>query len=140
MIVLLYRWSSGLSTGDHWQRWCTPLLVTDWSRRLNSASFAWSDLGHESNALHLATLCRPSSADYEWLEFHTISSRRGCAGMADRHIQLADILEGLADSIGSRLAIVAGESRRTYAELDDRATRLANHLAAQWSERPEGCH
>ena len=51
--------------------------------------------------------------------------------MANRHIQLADILEGLADSIGSRLAIVAGDSRRTYAELDDRATRLANHLAAQ---------
>jgi len=50
--------------------------------------------------------------------------------MTQRHIQIADIIETLADAAGSRLALVAGEERRTYAELDDRATRLANHLSS----------
>ncbi len=51
--------------------------------------------------------------------------------MVARHIQIADILEALADSFGSRGAVVAGDARRTYAELDERATRLANHLREQ---------
>ena len=50
--------------------------------------------------------------------------------MRQRHIQIADILETLADAAGERLALVAGDTRRTFAELDDRATRLANHLAS----------
>jgi fatty-acyl-CoA synthase len=41
---------------------------------------------------------------------------------------LADLFETTADAVGDRLALVAGDARRTYAGLDDRATRLAHHL------------
>lgn len=46
-------------------------------------------------------------------------------------IHLGDIIEALADAVPDRLALVTGTTTRTYAELDERATRLANHLAAQ---------
>lgn len=49
--------------------------------------------------------------------------------MNTRHIQLADILETMADTIPDRVALYAGDVTLTYAELDERATRLANHLA-----------
>ncbi|MFC4058145.1 acyl-CoA synthetase [Planomonospora corallina] len=42
----------------------------------------------------------------------------------------ADLFEGLADAIGERVAVVCGERRVTYAELDAHANRLAHHLAA----------
>ncbi|GAA4612762.1 acyl-CoA synthetase [Actinoallomurus liliacearum] len=47
----------------------------------------------------------------------------------------ADLFEGLADAIGERTAVVVfdaagGTERRTYAELDDEADRLARHLRA----------
>ncbi|GIH89841.1 acyl-CoA synthetase [Planobispora siamensis] len=42
----------------------------------------------------------------------------------------ADLFEGLADAIGDRVAVVCGEDRMTYAELDAHANRLAHHLAA----------
>lgn len=48
-----------------------------------------------------------------------------------RHLQLGDVLETLADTVGDRVAVVAGERRLTYAALDERVTRLANHLATQ---------
>jgi len=51
-------------------------------------------------------------------------------GMAQRHIHLADIIELMADAIGHKTAVITGETTRTYAELDERATRLANHLGA----------
>ena len=41
---------------------------------------------------------------------------------------LADLFELAADTLTDRLAVVAGDERRTYAELDERATRFANHL------------
>ncbi|GAA0948882.1 acyl-CoA synthetase [Nonomuraea longicatena] len=41
----------------------------------------------------------------------------------------ADLFEGLADAIGGRTALVCGERRRTYAELDAEANRLAHYLA-----------
>ncbi|TDE43695.1 acyl-CoA synthetase [Nonomuraea mesophila] len=41
----------------------------------------------------------------------------------------ADLFEGLADTIGDRTAVVCGEERRTYAELDAEANRLAHYLA-----------
>jgi len=44
---------------------------------------------------------------------------------------LADLFEGAADAFGDREYLVAGEERRTYAELEGRANRLAHHLAAQ---------
>jgi fatty-acyl-CoA synthase len=41
---------------------------------------------------------------------------------------LADLFERVADTIPEHLALVCGERRLTYAELDERATRLANAL------------
>ncbi|MEO3887146.1 acyl-CoA synthetase [Nonomuraea sp. B5E05] len=41
----------------------------------------------------------------------------------------ADLFEGLADTIGDRTAVVCGQDRRTYAELDAEANRLAHYLA-----------
>ena len=40
----------------------------------------------------------------------------------------ADVWEMAADALGDRLALVCGPHRRTYAELEDHANRLANHL------------
>ncbi|WP_061299433.1 acyl-CoA synthetase [Herbidospora cretacea] len=42
----------------------------------------------------------------------------------------ADLFEGIADAIGDRTAVICGDARATYAELDTAATRLANHLSA----------
>src|SRR5262245_49015409 len=41
---------------------------------------------------------------------------------------LADLFERVADSIPDRLALIAGERRLTYAQLDERATRVASYL------------
>jgi fatty-acyl-CoA synthase len=41
---------------------------------------------------------------------------------------LADLFEIVADAVPERLALIAGDARRTYRELDDRANRLAHHL------------
>lgn len=43
---------------------------------------------------------------------------------------LGDLLESVADAVGDREAVVCGDRRLTYAQLDQRATRLANHLLA----------
>ena len=43
---------------------------------------------------------------------------------------LADMFESVADAIGDRTAVVVGETRRTYRELDERANQLAHHLIA----------
>ncbi|WP_214321056.1 acyl-CoA synthetase [Nonomuraea sediminis] len=40
----------------------------------------------------------------------------------------ADLFEGLAEAIGDRVAVVCGAERRTYAELDAEANRVAHHL------------
>ena len=44
---------------------------------------------------------------------------------------LADLFEAAVDAYGDREYIVADGQRRTYAEMEDRANRLAHHLAAQ---------
>jgi acyl-CoA synthetase (AMP-forming)/AMP-acid ligase II len=44
---------------------------------------------------------------------------------------IADLFERVADLEPAREALVCGEARRTYAQLDERANRVANHLAAQ---------
>jgi acyl-CoA synthetase (AMP-forming)/AMP-acid ligase II len=41
---------------------------------------------------------------------------------------LADLLEIVVDTVPGREALVAGGARRTFAELDERANRIANHL------------
>lgn len=40
----------------------------------------------------------------------------------------ADVWEMAADALGDRLALVVGDQRRTYADLEERANRLAHHL------------
>ena len=45
-----------------------------------------------------------------------------------RPLTLADILEQMADSVPDRAAVVSMEATYTYAEIDERANRLANHL------------
>ncbi|MEV6216534.1 acyl-CoA synthetase [Nocardia sp. NPDC051833] len=44
---------------------------------------------------------------------------------------LADLFEHAVDAVPDRTAIICGERRVTYRELDDRANRLAHHLAAR---------
>jgi acyl-CoA synthetase (AMP-forming)/AMP-acid ligase II len=41
---------------------------------------------------------------------------------------LADLFEAVVDHVGDREVLVAGDRRLTYAALDERANRLANHL------------
>ncbi len=43
-------------------------------------------------------------------------------------LTLPDILEAMADAIPDRTAVLTTEHAYTYAEVDERATRLANHL------------
>ncbi len=49
--------------------------------------------------------------------------------MTRRHFQLADVFEIVADAIPDRPALITDDRELTYRELDERATRLANHLA-----------
>ena len=70
---------------------------------------------------------------------------------------LADLYEAVADAIPDRLALVAGDRRLTYAELDERANRVAHYLLdvgvkpgqhvgiyafnrAEWAESMLGCY
>ncbi|MGV9309704.1 AMP-binding protein [Nonomuraea sp. NPDC003727] len=46
-------------------------------------------------------------------------------------INLADVFERAADTVPDRLALVAGEDRLTYRELDERANRVAHWLQIQ---------
>jgi acyl-CoA synthetase (AMP-forming)/AMP-acid ligase II/acyl-coenzyme A thioesterase PaaI-like protein len=51
--------------------------------------------------------------------------------MTARTFNLADLFESVVDVVPEREALVAGDVRLTYAQLDERATRLANHLTSQ---------
>lgn len=44
---------------------------------------------------------------------------------------LADIWEAVADRVTDREAVTCGERRLTYGELEERANRIANHLASE---------
>jgi len=44
---------------------------------------------------------------------------------------IADLVERIVDLEPGREALVCGDARRSYAQLDERANRLANHLSAQ---------
>jgi len=47
---------------------------------------------------------------------------------APASFNFADVWEMAADALGDREALVVGEQRRTYADLETRANRLAHHL------------
>jgi len=47
---------------------------------------------------------------------------------APASFNFADVWEMAADALGDREALVCGDQRRTYGELEDRANRLADHL------------
>jgi acyl-CoA synthetase (AMP-forming)/AMP-acid ligase II len=44
---------------------------------------------------------------------------------------IADLIEHTADAVPDRVALIVGDRTETYAELEERANRLAHHLAAQ---------
>jgi 3-oxocholest-4-en-26-oate---CoA ligase len=48
-----------------------------------------------------------------------------------RTFNMADVWEMAADAVPDREALVIGTQRRTYAQLEDRTNRLANHLSAR---------
>jgi acyl-CoA synthetase (AMP-forming)/AMP-acid ligase II len=45
-------------------------------------------------------------------------------------LNIADLFEHAADVFGERTAVACGERQVTYRELEERANRLAHHLAA----------
>jgi acyl-CoA synthetase (AMP-forming)/AMP-acid ligase II len=47
------------------------------------------------------------------------------------HFNMADLFEGIADAVPDREAVICGERRLTYRQLDRRANRLAHHLTAR---------
>jgi acyl-CoA synthetase (AMP-forming)/AMP-acid ligase II len=47
-----------------------------------------------------------------------------------RPLHLADVLEAVADAVPDRVAIATVDHDYSYAEIDERSTRLANHLVA----------
>ncbi|UGQ10282.1 acyl-CoA synthetase [Yinghuangia sp. ASG 101] len=49
---------------------------------------------------------------------------------ADPTFNLADLFEAVADAVPDRTALIAGEARLTYRQLDERAERFAHHLRA----------
>lgn len=54
-----------------------------------------------------------------------------------RSLQLADVFEVIADAIPNEPALITNEVTFTYAQLDDRITRLANHLTSLGIRRGE---
>jgi acyl-CoA synthetase (AMP-forming)/AMP-acid ligase II len=52
-------------------------------------------------------------------------------GTVPRTFNMADVWEMAADAVPEREALVVGDARRTYAQLEERANRLAGHLAGQ---------
>src|ERR1700682_4062246 len=53
-----------------------------------------------------------------------------CSTNCPMTFNLADLFENAVDAFGEREYLVAAGKRRTYAEMEARANRLAHHLAA----------
>jgi ABC-type branched-subunit amino acid transport system substrate-binding protein len=53
---------------------------------------------------------------------------RTCSTSAFMEYSLADLFESVADAIPDREALICGDRRLTYQQLDQRATRIGNHL------------
>ena len=49
-------------------------------------------------------------------------------------LNLVDLFEAVVDAVPDRTALICGDRRLTYRELDERSTRLAHHLAANGVE------
>ena len=56
---------------------------------------------------------------------------RTCSNLDDMQFNLADLFEAAVDAYPDREYLVANGKRRTYAEMEARANKLAHHLAAQ---------
>ncbi|HSI27479.1 MAG TPA: AMP-binding protein [Aeromicrobium sp.] len=50
--------------------------------------------------------------------------------MGERPINLADVLEVMADAVPDRIAVTTLDGEYTYAQIDERSTKLANHLVS----------
>ena len=48
-----------------------------------------------------------------------------------KHYNIADLYEMVADRVPTRSALVCGDQRATFADLDQRANKLAHFLASQ---------
>src|SRR3954454_16123769 len=46
------------------------------------------------------------------------------------HFNFADMFEAIVDTVPERTALITGNDRRTFAELEDRSNRLAHHFEA----------
>jgi 3-oxocholest-4-en-26-oate---CoA ligase len=51
--------------------------------------------------------------------------------MSDRCLHIADMIEVIADAIPDLPAVITSDAVYSYADVDERATRLAHHLASQ---------
>ncbi len=77
--------------------------------------------------------------------------------MTSRQFNLADLFEIVVDTVPGRLALVAGEKRHTYQQLDERSNRFAHYIGrlgiptgshvgilarnrAEWAEAMIGCY
>ena len=63
-----------------------------------------------------------------------IGERVLVSGMAT-HYNFADLFEAIVDIVPDRTALVVGDTRRTFAEIEDRSNRLAHHLRDAGVER-----
>jgi 3-oxocholest-4-en-26-oate---CoA ligase len=85
-----------------------------------------------------------------------LKGRRAPTRRSASSFNLADLFEVVADAVPGRTALICGDVRLTYAELEDRANRFANHLLdaglgigdhvgilawnrAEWMEAMLGC-
>ena len=48
-----------------------------------------------------------------------------------KHFNIADMYEMVADKVPARDALVCGDQRTTFAQLEERANQLAHYLASQ---------
>src|SRR5699024_1410775 len=55
-------------------------------------------------------------------------TRSSLSGVA---LNIADLIENCVDLVPDRIALESGDRTRTYAQMDERANRLAHHLIAQ---------
>jgi len=50
---------------------------------------------------------------------------------SEKHFNIADLFEMVADAVPDRIALVCAEQRATYRELDARASQLAHFLRSR---------